>query len=129
MSTTTSTAATMSDVETARDCVTALVAGDRDAFGALLDDDVLFRELSPNGLETSRGREQVLSIADPFVANAAAVRLLSCDARPLGARVAVDYSFAVPDGRYDLHLFCDVRDGRLAAIDQLCSGHIVGAVA
>jgi ketosteroid isomerase-like protein len=130
MSTITSTAATMSDVETARDCVTALVAGDRDAFGALLDDDVLFRELSPNGLETSRGREQVLSIADPFVANAAVVRLLHCDARALGARVAVDYAFAAgPDGRYDLHLFCDVRDGRLAAIDQLCSGHIVGAVA
>jgi ketosteroid isomerase-like protein len=124
---TTTSTATITDVETARDCVSALVAGDRDAFGALLDDDVLFRELNPGGLETLRGREQVLSITDPFVANAAVVRLLHCDARALGPRVAVDYAFAAgPDGRYDIHLFCDVRDGRVAAIDQLCSGNIAG---
>jgi len=128
MTTTISTPATASDVETARDCVTALVAGDRDAFGALLDDEALFRELNPGGLETLLGREQVLSITYPFVANAGVVRLLQCDARALGPRVAVDYAFAVgPDGRYELHLFCDVRDGRVAAIDQLCSGHIAGA--
>jgi ketosteroid isomerase-like protein len=126
MSTTTATAATARDVATVHDCLTALVAGDRDAFGARLDENVLYRELNPGGLETMRGREQVLRVADPFVANAADVRPMRLDARAIGPRIEVDYAFGVgPDGRYEIHAFCDVHDGRIAAIDQLCSGHIV----
>jgi ketosteroid isomerase-like protein len=125
--TTTTTQAGTQEVETARRFMTALVTGDRETVAALLHDDAILRDLNPHGLATLEG-PQVRSAPDMLAENVGEATLTQCHARPVGPRVQVTYGYtAVKDGeqsRFEVHAFCDVRDGRIAAIDEVCSGRI-----
>jgi hypothetical protein len=52
--------------------------------------------------------------------------VLRSEARRVGARVQVTYAVSmVKDGErreFEKHAFCDVSEGRVSAIDQVCSG-------
>jgi ketosteroid isomerase-like protein len=129
MSTTTTTAtqAGRQEVETARRFLTALVTGDRETFAALLHDDAVLRDLNPHGVATLEGPD-LRSGINMLAENVGEATLTQCDGRPVGPRVQVTYSYtAVKAGErshYEVHAFCDVRDGRITAIDEVCSGRI-----
>jgi hypothetical protein len=115
---------TRADVDIARRWFEALVRGDTGSLAALTHDDIRLRELNPGGLDVLAGAGELRSFTDLFVANAAAVELLSLDARPAGHRIQVTYGFAAGPDRFEIHAFCDVAGGRVRAIDQLCSGRL-----
>jgi ketosteroid isomerase-like protein len=127
ITTTTATKAGTKDVETARRFLTALVTGDRETFATLLHDDAVLRDLNPHGVATLEGPD-LRSGIDMLAQNVGDASLTQCDARPVGPRVQVTYSYtAVKDGersRFEVHAFCDLRDGRIAGIDEVCSGRM-----
>lgn len=129
MSITSTTApnASTQDVDTARRFLTALVTADRETFAALLHDDAALRDLNPHGLATLEGPD-LRSGIDMLAQNVGEASLTQCNARPVGPRVQVTYSYtAVKDGersRFEVHALCDLRDGRIAGIDEVCSGRI-----
>jgi ketosteroid isomerase-like protein len=113
---------TLHPTDVATRWVHALVAGDRDAFEALLAEDVRFRELNPGGLETLDGRAAAQAAIEPFAELGATLE--RCDAHAAGHRAQVTYAFSGGGARFEIHAFCDVHDGRVTAVDQLCSGRI-----
>ena len=115
--------ASASDVEVARRWFEALVAGEAATVTALLSDDIQLRELNPGGLETLRGGE-LRAFTDLFAHGRP--KLLACEARAVGQRVQVTYSFEADGSWFEIHAFCDLAGGRLARIDQLCSGRLAG---
>jgi ketosteroid isomerase-like protein len=126
--TTTPAQATAQDIEAARGFLTALVNYDREAFAALAHDEIVFRDLNPHGLDAMTGRDDVVAVLAMFAENVGRTSLRQCDARAVGHRVQVTYAYSgVKDGvhsHFEVHAFCEVRDGRVVVVDEVCSGRI-----
>jgi hypothetical protein len=108
----------------ARRAIVALYSGDGDPLAQIADDEIVVRDLNPHGLEQVHGRSQLLGVADHIAA--AEGKVLRAEARAVGASVQVTYAVSMlkdgARGEFEKHAFCDVANGRVTAIDQVCSG-------
>jgi ketosteroid isomerase-like protein len=120
--------ASTQDIESARRFLTAFVAGDADAFAELAHERIVLRDLNPHGLITVTGREEAIHAAALFASSGGEMRLRALDARAVGQRVQVTYSYgSLRDGfasHFEVHAFVDVQDGRVTVLDEVCSGRI-----
>jgi TusA-related sulfurtransferase len=107
--------------------VDALAARDFGAARSLLAEDVRFRMLVPNGLIIDEGANATIGRFRSWFAEARAFQVETSSAEEVEGRAAVIYRFRLQraDGwqLIEQHLMLDVgADGRVAAIDLLCSG-------
>jgi len=107
--------------------VDALVARDFGAAGSVLAPDVRFRMLVPSGLMVDQGAAATVSRLESWFADLDPFRLETSSVDQVAGRVAVTYRFRVRRaGGWQLieqHLMLDMDvDGRVTAIDLLCSG-------
>jgi ketosteroid isomerase-like protein len=106
----------------------ALAAGDIERLRQVLAPTVRYRETSPENVTEHAGAEALL---DALSRHFAHVRIEVTDAAAEAYRDRVDLSYTVraetPQGprAFRQHAWIDVVDGRITAIDALCSG--VGA--
>jgi ketosteroid isomerase-like protein len=106
--------------------VAAIAAQDEAAIAACFAEDAEFRALSPPGLrERSAGADAGALIAMWF-GDATVLEVAETQTMQIGDRLRISYRFTgIENGEpfvVEQHLFCTVRDGRIAQADLLCSG-------
>lgn len=106
--------------------VASLASKDYDALGRLLAQNLRFRMLLPSGPTTDcGGRAAVARIASWF-ADADPIVVEASASEEVGGRLALTYRLRVHRATgwqfIEQHLMLDVVDGRISAIDLLCSG-------
>src|SRR5689334_11622037 len=105
--------------------VEALAGGDFQQLGRLLAPDVRLRALVPRGPLEVQGAEEVEARFRRWFGDAEDVVLLACETAVVGDRSALGYRLELSeDGRrvVEQRVFADVVDGRIAALDVICSG-------
>ena len=105
----------------------ALAARQFTAARSLLADHVRFRMLLPSGLKTEAGADATIGLFIGWFADAEPVEVEASSAGEVEGRASVIYRFRLHDADgwqvIEQHLMLDVdADGRVAAIDLLCSG-------
>ncbi len=108
--------------------VAALAARDSKRLRACFQPQVKLRALVPSGPQTHTGADGVTGTFSGWFGGAESLRLLEGSARPLGGRLHISYRFqeGYSDGDSEVieqHAFCDLVDGRIVAMDLVCSGH------
>jgi hypothetical protein len=106
--------------------VAAIAAQDEAAIAACFAEDAEFRALSPHGLrERSAGADAGALIAMWF-GDATELDLAETQTTGIGDRLRISYRFTGGENGepfvVEQHLFCTVRDARIAQADLLCSG-------
>jgi hypothetical protein len=105
--------------------VEALAAGDFERLQGLLAVDVRLRALVPRGLVELTGADAVAAQFRRWFGDASAIVPLDCQLGLVGDRSVIGYRLEVQeDARYvvEQQAFADVVDGRIAALDLVCSG-------
>jgi hypothetical protein len=105
----------------------ALAAQDFPRLRGSIADDVRFRLLVPKGPQSQAGADETLSRFIGWFGDADEVRLDSASVGTVGRRLVLAYRLRVRDADgwrlIEQHLVADAGpDGRLDAIDLLCSG-------
>lgn len=90
--------------------------------------EVQLRALVPPGLQESTGFEEVLARLESWFGAADRIEILKKEVYRVSDRLHVRYRFGehYSDGDSEVieqDAYCDVQDGRIVAIDILCSGH------
>jgi TusA-related sulfurtransferase len=90
--------------------------------------DVELRALVPPGLQESVGFAEVLARLESWFGAPDSIQLLKKEVYRVSDRLHVRYRFGehYSDGDSEIieqDAYCEVRDGRIVAIDILCSGH------
>ncbi len=109
--------------------IQAIAARDFGGMLAAVADDVRFRTLLPGGPEAQVGATEVVGSFVDWYASAEEMRLESSKVESVGDRLAMSYRFRLHDAGgwrvVNQYLVADVAsDGRLQAIDLLCSGFL-----
>jgi TusA-related sulfurtransferase len=104
-----------------------LAARDYKAARLVLEDDVRFRMLVPSGLMTDDGASATIGRFMSWFADADSYDLEASSAVEVEGRLALTYRFRLHNANgwrlIEQHLMLDVdAEGRVAAIDLLCSG-------
>jgi TusA-related sulfurtransferase len=106
--------------------VRSLAAQDHDALGLLLAEDLRFRMLLPSGPTSDAGAAAAVARITSWFADADTIDVEASASEEVGGRLASTYRLRVHrTGGWHLieqHLMLDVVDGRISAIDLLCSG-------
>jgi len=108
--------------------VAALAGRDTKRLRACFRTHVKLRALVPSGPQAHEGADGVTGTLLGWFGGAERLRLLESSSGPLGGRLHVSFRFQeiYSDGDSEVieqHAFCDVVDGRIAAMDLVCSGH------
>jgi len=95
---------------------------------ACFDPDVQLRALVPPGLQESTGFEEVLARLESWFGAPESIQVLKKEVYHVSDRLHVRYRFGehYSDGDSEIieqDAYCEVQDGRIVAIDILCSGH------
>lgn len=111
----------------------ALAARDFTAAQSLLAQDIQFRMLVPGRLMTDQGANATIHRFASWFEEADQFQVEASSAQEVGGRAVVTYRFRLHDARgwqlLEQHLMLDVgTDGRVEAIDLLCSGFRPSAV-
>lgn len=111
----------------ATDFVAALAAKDFGTLRTLLADDVRFRMLLPRGPSADEGAEATVQRVASWFGPADPIEVETAAATEVAGRMALTYRLRlVRDGTWkeiEQHLLLDLADdGRISAIDLLCSG-------
>lgn len=106
--------------------LTALAARDFRRLETCLDPMVRFRVLVPPGPRERSGATETASQLERWFAAAFEFEVLQTHAERVADRPHVAYRFRLQEDAsgwkvVEQHAYCDVRDGRIAAIDLLCS--------
>jgi hypothetical protein len=118
--------ATETDVETARDYARAYAAFDEAAVRVMLADSLVFRQVNPGGYLALDSADGYIAATRDFVSSFDSHGAESFGAGPVGDRVATTSRMWLTAGgqRYVMEHqeFVTVREGRVVAIDSVCSG-------
>ena len=119
--------ATRADVQVAERFLDALGAGEWDAIGRLLAEDVQLRALVPSTLREETGLEAVVARFDFWWAPLEDLQLLDAGIEPIADQVRVHYRLAgtdPDDGPVVVEQQCyfTVADGAITKINSVCSG-------
>ncbi len=111
------------------DFVEALAARDAKRLRATFHPDVRLRALVPSGFKESIGADAVLARLESWFAEAESMHIVSKDVSHVSHRLRIRYRFGerYSDGDSEIieqNAYCEVRQGRIQAIDLLCSGHL-----
>ena len=109
--------------------VDALAARDTDRLRAAVAPDVRLRALVPSGFRESVGVDAVLARMQSWFADPERIDILAKQVVRVADRLRVHYRFGERYGEGDSEIieqdaYCEVYDGRIQAIDLLCSGHL-----
>ena len=106
--------------------VTSLARKDYDALGRLLVEDLRFRLLLPSGPTADSAASAAVARIASWFADADAIEVEDSATDEVGGRPALTYRLRVHRASgwnlIEQHLMLDVADGRISAIDLLCSG-------
>jgi TusA-related sulfurtransferase len=106
--------------------VAAVAAKDYDTLGRLLTADLRFRMLLPSGPTADSGAGDAVARITSWFADSDSIEVEAVASADVAGRVALTYRLRVHRAfRWHLieqHLMLDVADGRISAIDLLCSG-------
>ena len=107
--------------------VAALVDGDAPRLAGTLDPDVQMRALLPPGPIEVLGAEAVAGKFTAWFGSAERLELLQSASEPVADRLHVSYRLRVrrtgdPWKLVEQHLLCAHDDGRITALDLVCTG-------
>ena len=107
--------------------VTALVDGDAPRLAGTLDPDVHMRALLPPGPIEVLGADEVAGTFAAWFGSAERLELLQSASEPVADRLHVSYRLRVrrsddPWNLVEQHLLCAHDDGRITALDLVCTG-------
>jgi hypothetical protein len=119
--------ATRGDLRTARRFVDALGAGDWEATGSTLAENVRLRALLPERLREEEGPNAVVERFKLWWDDLADLRLLESVVEPMANQVRVQYRLAGTDAEdgpvvVEQQCYVTVEDGRITTINSVCSG-------
>ncbi len=108
--------------------VAALADRDAQRLGSCLAGDVRLRALVPSGYQEHRGSTAVISRFMSWFEEPDTIQVLDKSEHTVVDRLRLYYQFreVYADGASEIieqSAICDIRDGKLAGIDLLCSGH------
>jgi TusA-related sulfurtransferase len=109
--------------------VEALAARDTDRLRATVAPDVRLRALVPSGYRESVGADAVLGRMQSWFAEPETIDIQAKQVLHVADRLRVHYRFSEGYGEGDSEIieqdaYCEVSEGRIQAIDLLCSGHL-----
>ena len=117
-------------VEEARgeDFIIALSDRSSEGLEACLHPEVRMRALVPPGFQEHEGRSAVVARLNSWFETAESIQVLEKHVYRIADRLHIRYRFRerYSDGESEIieqDAYCDLRDGQIAAIDLLCSGH------
>jgi TusA-related sulfurtransferase len=122
-------ASTMSVEEaTGEDFVVALSDRDSERLEACFHPEIRMRALVPSGFQEQRGRSAVVARLNSWFAEAESIQVLEKNVYRVADRLHIRYRFRelYADGESEIieqDAYCDLREGQIAAMDLLCSGH------
>jgi hypothetical protein len=119
--------ATGADLQAAQRFVDALGAGDWEATGSALADNVRLRALVPERLREEEGAHAVVERFKFWWSDLADLRLLESVVEPMADQVRVQYRLAGTDPDdgpvvVEQQCYLTVEDGRITKINSVCSG-------
>lgn len=105
----------------------AVGAREADALAALLHPSAALRAIVPSGLREAAGADGVAARYGAWFGDAARLDVVQSRVERIGHRVLATYRLRVEyeDGEAEIveqHAFLDVEDGRVRAVDLVCSG-------
>ena len=117
----------MTGPELAREYIAAFARRDHDRVRSLLTDDFRLRDLSPGGFTQVDGADAAVAGLRAFLDGFASVRLGEIEAYDVAdvtyLRARVHFTHAEAGERFlEQHHLLQIRDGRIAGIDELCTG-------
>jgi TusA-related sulfurtransferase len=122
------TAAMSVEEATGEDFVVALSDRNSERLGACFHPEVRMRALVPSGFQEHKGLSTVVARLNSWFAEAESIQVLEKNVYRVADRLHIRYRFRerYSDGESDTieqDAYCDLREGQIAAIDLLCSGH------
>jgi len=122
------TPATDVDEATGEDFVVALSDRDSERLEACLHPEVRLRALVPSGFQEQRGPTAVVARLNSWFAEAESIQVLEKNVYRVADRLHIRYRFRerYSDGASEIieqDAYCDLREGQIATMDLLCSGH------
>ena len=113
---------------TVEDFVVALSDRDSERLGACFHPEVRMRALVPSGFQELMGPSAVVARLNSWFAEAESIEVLEKNVYRVADRLHIRYRFreSYSDGESEIieqDAYCDLREGQIAAIDLLCSGH------
>jgi ketosteroid isomerase-like protein len=106
--------------------VAAIAAQDEAAIAACFAEDAEFRALSPPGLRERSAGADVGALIAMWFGDSTVLEVAETQTMQIGDRLRISYRFTGIENDepfvVEQHLFCTVRDGRIAQADLLCSG-------
>src|SRR5919109_3289365 len=113
-------------LETGRAFAEAYAAGDYSGVEALLDPEVRYREITPSRVVEATGAAAILEEEREFLGRYDRHETLELEGARVGARVAARTRWRLHRGdETEVVEWCEymtVRDGRITALDAVCSG-------
>jgi ketosteroid isomerase-like protein len=113
-------------LETGRAFADAYAAGDCSRVEVLLDPDVRYREITPSRMVDATGRAAILDEVREFLDRYDRHETLEVEAWQVGGRVGARTLWRLHRGEeIEVVEWCEyvtVRDGRITALDVVCSG-------
>jgi hypothetical protein len=113
-------------LDTGRAFAEAYASADYAAAEALLDPDVRYREITPSRIVETTGRTPVLDEVREFLDRYESHETLELEAARVGGRIGARTRWRLrAGGDVEVVEWCEymtVRDGRIAALDVVCSG-------
>lgn len=113
----------------ATEFIAALALRDYDRLEASLGPHVRFRALTPGGLRERENARETVALIRSWFAEADTLEVLEGSASSVAERVRLRYRFRerYADGETEIieqNAFCNLEDGRISALDLVCSGHL-----
>jgi TusA-related sulfurtransferase len=113
---------------TGEDFVVALSDRDSERLEACFHLEVRMRALVPPGYQELRGSSAVVARLNSWFAQAESIQVLDKKVYRVADRLHIRYRFRELYAHGDSEIieqdaYCDLREGQIAAIDLLCSGH------
>jgi ketosteroid isomerase-like protein len=106
--------------------VAAIAAQDEAAIAACFAEDAELRALSPPGLRERNAGAEAGALIAMWFGDSTVLEVAETQTMQIGDRLRISYRFTgIENGEpfvVEQHLFCTVRDGRIAQADMLCSG-------
>jgi TusA-related sulfurtransferase len=116
------------DEATSEEFVVALSDRDSARLEACLHPEVRMRALVPSGLQEQSGSSAVVARLNSWFAEAESIEVIEKNVYRVADRLHIRYRFRerYSDGQSEIieqDAYCNFREGQIATIDLLCSGH------
>ena len=124
----TTTSAIGVEEATSEDLIVALSDRDSGRLEACLHSEARMRALVPSGFQELKGYSEVAGRLTSWFEEAESIEVLEKNVRRVSDRVHIRYRFRerYSDGSSEIieqDAYCDFREGQIASMDLLCSGH------